>query len=109
MTVTLRQQAEFYLGSKIKRSEWGEAKAYAERKLALIIQRYGDAEGARRKRNYLAQLIAEAVQGERLSQFTLGIAEELREGKQQKGLKKGQPAHNDASRPNLYSPIVSQV
>ena len=109
MKITLRQQAECYLGSKIKRSEWGEAKAYAERKLALIIQRYGDAEGARRKRNYFAQLIAETVQSERLSQFTFDIAKELRESGQQKGLKKGQPAHNDASRPTLYSPIVSQV
>lgn len=99
METTLKQQAEQYLGGKIGPSEWDEAKAYAERKLALAIAREGDAGGIRRERWYLATLIAETVQSNRFSRFTLDI-----------GLKKGQPAHNDASRPNhLYSPIVSQV
>lgn len=63
MEATLQQQAEHYLGGKIEPSEWDNAKAYTERKLKNIIDREGDADGARREPWYLAQLIAETVKG----------------------------------------------
>ena len=60
----LQQQAEQYLGTAIDPLEWDGAKAYAERKLKRIIDREGDADGARREPWYLAQLIAETVRGQ---------------------------------------------
>lgn len=69
MEATLQQQAEQYLGAGIEPSEWDRAKPYAEHKLKGIIEREGDANGARREPWYLAQLIAEIVKGSRFSQF----------------------------------------
>lgn len=83
--------AERYLGMAIEPSEWDEAKAYAERKLKGIIEREGDVDGARRQPWYLAQLIAETVQGNRFSQFTLDLMELDRYASEQMGVKKGQP------------------
>ena len=90
MEATLQQQAERYLGSEIEPSEWDEAKAYAEHKLKGIIEREGDADGARREPWYLAQLIAETVKGSRFSQFTHDLWE-LTQYIEQMGIKKGQP------------------
>lgn len=90
METTLRQQAEHYLGAEIAPSEWDEAKAYAEHKLAGIIEREGDAGGARREPWYLAQLIAEAVKGSRFSQLTYDLWE-LEQFLEQMGIKKDGP------------------
>ncbi|MCD7811934.1 MAG: hypothetical protein LUG91_08830 [Ruminococcus sp.] len=65
MDAELKQQAESYLGTEIKQSEWDSAKAYAERKLRLIINSEGDSNGERRKPCYIAQLIAEIVRSNR--------------------------------------------
>ncbi len=43
------------------------ARRRAERKLALIIERYGDDGGERLKPGYLAQLIAETIRADNLS------------------------------------------
>jgi len=91
MEDTLRQQAEHYLCTEIEPSEWDKAKAYAEQKLKGIIKREGDEDGARRQPWYLAQLIAETVQGNRFSQFTLDLMELDRYASEQMGVKKGQP------------------
>lgn len=91
MEDTLRQQAERYLCTEIEPSEWDKAKAYAEQKLKGIIKREGDEDGARRQPWYLAQLIAETVQGNRFSQFTLDLMELNRYASEQMGVKKGQP------------------
>lgn len=74
---------------EIEPSEWDKAKAYAERKLKGIIEREGDGDGARRQPWYLAQLIAETVQGSRISKFTLDLMEIL--STDDMGVKKGQP------------------
>lgn len=92
MGVALRQQAEQYLGTAIMPQEWSEAKAYAERKLDGIIEREGDADGARREPWYLAQLIAETVRSDRFSKF-LDALHEQRKYIDQMGIKKEQPAH----------------
>lgn len=71
MESMLWQQAEGYLGTAIEASERDSAKADAERKLKRIIERFGDDGGARREVCYLAQLIAESVKANRLTQFAL--------------------------------------
>lgn len=92
MEVALRQQAERYLGTAIMPQEWSEAKAYAEHKLDCIIEREGDADGARREGWYLAQLIAESVRGSRFSLYLRELCGQ-REYIDQMGIKKEQPAH----------------
>ena len=87
---TVKQQAEQYLGSQITPSEWDGARAYAEHKLERIIEREGDADGARWEPWYLAQLIAETVKGNRFSKFTQDLWETYRYIEQM-GIKKGQP------------------
>ncbi len=67
MKASLQQQVEQYLGTVIEPSEWARAKAKAEHKLAGIIEREGDLNGARREPWYLAQLITETVQVNTLS------------------------------------------
>ena len=94
---SLRRRAESYLGSSIAPSELEEAKAYAERKLAYIIDREGDANGARRQPDYLAQLIAETVRGNRLSRCLYDIME-LRE----QGTKKDSPCPKTQGRPSYH-------
>ena len=88
---TLRQQAEKYLGEAISPEEWECAKRYAERKLAMIIEREGDADGARRESWYLAQLIAETVRSNRFSKFTFDLGNFLRYVDEKIGIKKEQP------------------
>ena len=87
MEATLQQQAEQYLGSQITPSEWDGARADAEHKLERIIEREGDADGARREPWYLAQLIAETVRSNRfsgLTQFIYYVTEQF-------GVKKNSP------------------
>ena len=91
MEAALQQQAETYLGTAIEPSEWDEAKAYAERKLKIIIEREGDGNGMRREPWYLAQLIAETVSSNRFSQFTLDLMELERYASEKMGVKKRQP------------------
>lgn len=91
---SLLRQAESYLGAGIRPSELEEAKAFAERKLAYIIDREGDAGGARREPWYLAQLIAETVRGNRLSQYLNGLME-----LSEQGTKKRQPVSENTGPP----------
>lgn len=96
---SLQRQAESYLGSGISPSELEEAKAYAERKLALIIEREGDAGGARREPWYLAQLIAEAVRGNRFARYTRDLTEVYRLIEQEEtGVKKVRPTSENVNR-----------
>lgn len=99
---SLQRRAESYLGAGIRPSELEEATAYAKHKLALIIEREGDAGGARLEPDYLAQLIAETVRGSRLSRCLYEITE-LRE----QGTKKDSPCPKTQGRLST-TPIVSQ-
>ena len=85
----LKQEAEQRLGTEIESSEWDKAKNYAERKLKGIIERFGDEGGIRREPWYLAQLIAETVQQNRFSRFTIELMELNRYADME--IKKGQP------------------
>lgn len=91
MKGTLRQQAECFLGAEIQPSEWDKAADQAGRKLEKIIEREGDCEGKRRRPEYLAQLIAEAVKSSRFSQFTIDLMALDRYADEQIGTKKEQP------------------
>ena len=87
----MRQQAEAYLGTAIGPWEWDRAKAAAERKLNYIIELFDDGDGERRKPYYLAQLIAEAVRGSRLSAYLMELYE--------MGTKKDSPCPKTQGRP----------
>lgn len=94
---SLQCRAESYLGTGIRPSELEAAKDYAERKLALIIEREGDAGGARRQSDYLAQLIAEAVKGKRLARELYNIME-----LQAQRTKKDSPCPRTQGRPSFH-------
>jgi len=66
----LHELSEKYLGGRIENSEYPRAYRYAKRKLEQIINREGDLNGERRKPYYIAQLIAETVSSNRLSDLT---------------------------------------
>jgi hypothetical protein len=54
-------------------SEFEIAKAHAKTKLAVIINRFGDANGERLKDYYLMQLIKEELRAERISKALFEI------------------------------------
>ncbi len=95
MKASLQQQTEQYLGTEIEPSEWAKAKAYAEHKLASIIEREGDLDGARREPWYLAQLIAEAVQANTLS-IKLKLLADLQRAKKDSPRKSAGPSPSKA-------------
>lgn len=92
---TLREQAEYYLDVNITPPEWDRAKAYAERKLAFIIQREGDAGGARQEPWYLAQIIAETVRANALTS-TLNQLADLQWAKKDSPRQSAGPSHTKA-------------
>lgn len=100
MEETLRLEAEQYLGTAIEPPEWDKARACAERKLEWIINREGDAGGARRELWYLAQFIAENVRASRLSRLFNQLTEICGET----GTKKDSPCekHRAASNTSPY-------
>lgn len=87
----IRLLTEEYLGSTVSTHEYKAARKQAENKLAGIIERFGDENGARREPWYLAQLIAEAVKSNRLTRFTCELAELDRFIEEQIGIKKNSP------------------
>ena len=98
-TTALRQQAEQYLGTAIDPFEWDSARASAEQKLDRIIDRYGDEDGTRREPWYLAQLIAEAVRGNRFARYTRDLTEVYRLIEQEEtGVKKVRPTSENVNR-----------
>lgn len=92
---TLQEQAEYCLGTGIALSEWNAAKAFTERKLAFILQREGDAGGARRETWYLAQLIAETVRANALTS-TLNQLADLQRAKKDSPRQSAGPSHTNA-------------
>lgn len=107
MSGDLRSLTEKFLGTDLNPREWKEGKEAGERKLKRIIDSYGDEGGARRQPEYLAQLIAEAVRGNRLTAFCLDLAETYREFDKMIGIKKERPTHKRAGHSPAI-PIVNQ-
>ena len=102
MAEAMQQQAERYLGAEIEPQEWHRACKSAERKLQNILKNYGDSGGQRREPRYMAQLIAEAVRGDRLRQLTAQLADSY----EILGTKKDSPCPKTQGRPST-TPIVA--
>lgn len=67
----VRGEASQFMGREITDAEWNEAYPQAERKLAYIIGREGDANGARRQPWYLGKLVEEAVAANAMTNYCL--------------------------------------
>lgn len=65
---------EQMVGSVIPDDLYESALKSAKQKLQSIIQRFGDHNGLRRKPEYLAELVIEAVKSELLTEYTLALA-----------------------------------
>lgn len=65
---------EQMVGSAIPDDLYESAVQTAKRKLQSIIQRFGDHNGLRRKPEYLAELVVEAIKSELLMNHTLANA-----------------------------------
>lgn len=70
----MKNQVEEYLGFEISEKQYNQFSDRARKKLASIIERFGDANGERRKPYYLARLISEDVKAENLSTATITVA-----------------------------------
>lgn len=97
LRTSLHRRAERCLGDRIGPSEFEAARAYAERKIACIIEREGDLDGLRQQTEYLAQIIAEVVNSNRFSQ-SLYDAMEL----QEQETKKDSPCPKTQGRPSIH-------
>lgn len=69
MKKTLRETVETIMQEKLTASEYSRAEKRAKRKLAQIIEREGNENGARTSLDYRARLIAEFIQAERMTAF----------------------------------------
>lgn len=68
---TLKKEIESWLGFEVGDMQLKESVHHAEKKLASIILRYGDADGRRREPDYLAQLVCEDIKAGIFSKATL--------------------------------------
>lgn len=69
----VRGEASQFMGREITDAEWNEAYPQAERKLAYIIGREGDANGARRQPWYLGKLVEEAVAATAMTNYCIAM------------------------------------
>lgn len=69
--VTLEQFSEIVGGCDIATFEM--IRAQAKRKLAVIIERFGDENGARLKDDYLMQLMMEEYRSQRVSEVLFSV------------------------------------
>lgn len=69
----MKKRVEEELGFTVSDTEYENALEQAKRKLQHIIHRYGDSDGARRSADYLTILVAEAISGQYLQEFTCAV------------------------------------
>ena len=67
----MKEVVENRLGFEIGTDQYEKGVILANKKLQSIIQRFGDANGVRRTPEYLAELIAEAIVSELLTEYTV--------------------------------------
>lgn len=72
----VREEVSAQLGREVPDELWREMYARAKNKLRHIITHFGDADGARRTVDYIAQLTIEAIQAEALKWWCRGKSEE---------------------------------
>lgn len=75
---TFKKEIESRLGFEVGDMQLKESMHHAEKKLASIILRYGDADGRRREPDYLAQLVCEDIKAGIFSKATLLRAANMR-------------------------------
>lgn len=109
----IRDEAAIFLGRNPTEEEWDEALPRAERKLARIIEREGDADGARLQPWYLGKLVEEAIREEAFSQFTFmhcaAMAAQRQVADVPEENKKAAPSRDDPTIPALYHPDMRFV
>lgn len=81
-TEVSREEVESRLGVSITEEMFARAYEHAKRKLARIIEREGDADGARLQPYYITQLTVEAVREQSFSEFTILLCNAYREAEQ---------------------------
>lgn len=73
----MKEQVEKKLGFEVTNEQYGQSKERARKKLNSIISRYGDANGNRRKPEYLRELIYEDVISDIFSKATIFITKNV--------------------------------
>lgn len=96
---TIKEEIESRLGFEVGDMQLKESVHHAEKKLASIILRYGDADGRRREPGYLAQLVCEDIKACIFSKATLLMAADMR------NMEKERSAKNQNAQ--MDSPIVN--
>lgn len=69
---TIREDVCDIIGRELSDASWAEAYATAKQKLRHIVDRYGDAHGARNTPEYMAELVIEAIRAEAMRQTYRG-------------------------------------
>lgn len=78
-TEVSKEEVESRLGISISDEAFERAYEHAKRKLARIIEREGDLDGARLQPFYITQLTVEAVREQGFSEFTILLCNAHRE------------------------------
>ena len=73
----IRDEAALFLGRRPTDQEMEWALPRAQKKLAWIIEREGDADGIRQQPWYLGKLVEEAIIEEEFSQYTIARCMEI--------------------------------
>lgn len=84
---TIKKEIESRLGFVVEDVQLKESMHHAEKKLASIILRYGDADGRRRDPDYLAQLVCEDIKAGIFSKATLLRAANIRNMEKERSAK----------------------
>lgn len=71
----IREDVCDILGRELSDATWARAYEEAKKKLRHIIDQYGDADGARSRPEYMAELVAEAVRAEAMAAVYRGKVE----------------------------------
>lgn len=101
----IRDEAALFLGRRPTDEEMEWALPRAQKKLAWIIEREGDAGGIRQQSWYLGKLVEEAIVEEEFSQYTLERCTEIeaeRQAAASREKEKGHPLTDDPTTLPLY-------
>jgi hypothetical protein len=101
----IKDEAALFLGRRPTDEEMKWALPRAQKKLAWIIKREGDANGIRQQPWYLGKLVEEAIVEETFSQYTLARCMEIEAQRQAAAageIEKGRPLRDDPTTPQLY-------
>jgi hypothetical protein len=101
----IRDEAALFLGRRPTDEEMEWALPRAQKKLAWILEREGDAGGIRQQPWYIGKLVEEVIIEEEFSQYTLARCMEIEAQRQAAAtgeIEKGPPLRDDPTTPPLY-------